>query len=73
MTSAKDWLIRNDLWAPALPEVKSSYLCLPTFHSLLGRSIEQGRAVIGHHNNDLIRRSDLNPRPSKIGMITQLA
>lgn len=69
----KDWLIRNDLWAPALPEVKSFYLSLPTFHSLFGRSVEQGRAVIGHHDNDLIRGSDLILRPSKIGMITQQA
>lgn len=71
--STKDWLIRNDLWAPALPEVKSSHLSLPTFHSLLGTSVERGRAVIGHHDSDLISRSDLIPRPSKIGMITQQA
>lgn len=43
----------------------------PPLSPLLGRSREQGRAVTGHLNHDLIRGGDPIPRQSKIGVIMQ--
>lgn len=64
---------RDDLRGPVLPEVTSPHLSLPTFQFLLGRGGEQGRAVGGHHRDDVIRGADPIPGPSKVGRSAQLA
>lgn len=64
-------VIRDDIRAPALPEVTSPHLSLPTFHSLLRKGREQGRAVGGHHIDDVVRGADPISGPSKVGTSTQ--